>query len=375
MIDVNGVISELREAALNPPATIRASMTKTGKKAIGCFPIYAPEEVIYAAGLLPIGMWGGKRKGNLADKYLQSFCCSIMRTNMEQALAGDYDFLDGVVVTGFCDTLKCITEDFKIISKPKVISIVYPQNRKLQCGKDYFITELLKLKKEMEMITKREITEQMLSDAVDVYDDYRRAMQEFVSISVKHPTLFDPLTRHLVIKAAYFMDKMEYTAKIKTINAQLKKVKEENLKRKKVVLTGVLGEPNELLEIFNENNIQVVADDIAQETRQFRTIAPKSGTALQRMAERIALQDGCTFLYDPEKTRGDKLVELVKKYQADAIVFLQMKFCDPDEFDFPIVKKIIEKHNIPVLHLEIEQIMDSVEQLRTRIQSFAEMLD
>ena len=33
------------------------------------------------------------------------------------------------------------------------------------------------------------------------------------------------------------------------------------------------------------------------------------------------------------------------------------------------------EENIPLLYLEIEQQMDSVEQLRTRVQGFVEMLD
>jgi benzoyl-CoA reductase/2-hydroxyglutaryl-CoA dehydratase subunit BcrC/BadD/HgdB len=51
-----------------------------------------------------------------------------------------------------------------------------------------------------------------------------------------------------------------------------------------------------------------------------------------------------------------------------------LKFCDPEEFDYPIFKKELEAAKIPALYLEIEQQMDSVEPLRTRIQSFTEML-
>jgi benzoyl-CoA reductase/2-hydroxyglutaryl-CoA dehydratase subunit BcrC/BadD/HgdB len=88
----------------------------------------------------------------------------------------------------------------------------------------------------------------------------------------------------------------------------------------------------------------------------------------------MSRQDGCAFLYDDKKSRGDILKDMVINYEADAIVIVGMKFCDPEEFDYPILKKQLEKANIPLLYLEIEQQMDSVEQLRTRIQSFGEML-
>jgi benzoyl-CoA reductase/2-hydroxyglutaryl-CoA dehydratase subunit BcrC/BadD/HgdB len=129
-----------------------------------------------------------------------------------------------------------------------------------------------------------------------------------------------------------------------------------------------------MLDIFTENNILIVADDLAHESRQFRTLAPKQGDTLGRMVERISCQDGCAFLYDEAKGRGQMLIDMVKKYKADGIVFCQLKFCDPEEFDYPLIKKEIEEEGIPSLYLEIEQKMDTLEQLRTRIQGFAEML-
>ena len=68
------------------------------------------------------------------------------------------------------------------------------------------------------------------------------------------------------------------------------------------------------------------------------------------------------------------LKNLAKKYHADGIIICMMKFCDPDEFDYPIIKKELDEAGVQQLYVEIEQQMDSVEQLRTRIQSFAEIL-
>jgi benzoyl-CoA reductase/2-hydroxyglutaryl-CoA dehydratase subunit BcrC/BadD/HgdB len=161
---------------------------------------------------------------------------------------------------------------------------------------------------------------------------------------------------------------------MKELIRELKVQPEEFSKNKKIILSGLIVEPNGLLDILAENGMYVVADDLAHESRQFRTIAPRVGNALQRMAERVAMQDGCAFLYDEGKTRGAMLVDMVKEYQADAVIICQLKFCDPEEFDYPLIKKELEEEGIPVLYIELEQQMDSLEQLRTRIQSFSEML-
>jgi benzoyl-CoA reductase/2-hydroxyglutaryl-CoA dehydratase subunit BcrC/BadD/HgdB len=170
------------------------------------------------------------------------------------------------------------------------------------------------------------------------------------------------------------MDKSRYNAKMKELMEELKKLPAENFDGIKVVVTGILVETDALLDAFVENKMVFVADDLAHESRQFRTCARSEGTALERLAYRIADHDGCSLLYDEEKKHGQLLIELVRDNRADGVVVCMMKFCNPEEFDYPIYKKELEAAGIPMLYLEIEQKMDSAEQIRNRIQSFAEMI-
>ena len=323
-----------------------------------------------------MGMWGGPTRGNLCYKYYQAFCCSIIKANTEQALKGVYDTLSAVIVTAFCDTLKCTIENWKsAVPHLNIVPIVYPQNRKTDAAKAFLKEEFQRVQAELEKILDVKIDEQALENSFAVYEDYRKTMREFVSVSPNYPTIFNAVTRHRIIKAAYFMDKKDYTDKMKELLAELSKVPpEKDFKGKKIILTGLIAEPDEFLELFVENDLVVVADDLAQESRQFRVEAPKEGTALDKMVQRVAMQDGCAFLYDTAKTRGKMLMDLKNAWGADGVVYCQLKFCDPEEFDYPIVKQELEAAGIPLLYLEIEQQMDSVEQLRTRIQTFAEIL-
>ena len=344
--DVITQINKLIHIAENPKKAVNDYIASTGKKAVGCFPIYTPEELVYAADALPVGMWGGKRTGSRADKYLQTFCCSII-------------------------------ENWKVsVPNLNIIPIVYPQNRKTKSGQMYFIEELKRVKGKLEEVLDVDISDEKVEAALGVYEEYRATMQEFTDTITKYPETFDAVTRHLVIKAAYYMDKKEYTEIIRVIIEALKEEPaEDDSSLHKVILTGLLAEPTEMLDLFTKNDMYVIADDLAQESRQFRVSAPAEGGCYERMARRLAMQDGCTFLYDYGKHRSQILINMKEKYNADAIVYCQLKFCDPDEFDYPIIKKDMESANIPMLTLEFEQQMDSVEQLRTRIQSFAEMID
>jgi (R)-2-hydroxyisocaproyl-CoA dehydratase beta subunit len=375
MTDIKIIIDQLEEAALHPAKTITDSMKQTRKKAIGCFPIYTPEEIVYAAGYLPVGMWGGKTDISLADKYLQRFCCSIMRTNLELGMKGTYNLLKAVIIPAFCDTLKCVCENWKVaVPQVPVIPIVYPQNRLLETGFTYMVNEFNRVKEVLEQLKGSEITEDDLNQAFNIYEQYRRTMRNFTEVVKDHPNTVNARTRHLIIKAGYFMDKKQYTEIIQHLIDVLQKMPPEEFNGVKIVATGLIGEPIELSDIFAENRIAVVADDFAQESRQFRVPARKEGTPIEKMAYRIVDQRGCTFLYEEEKTKGQMLVNMTKENEAQAIVVVMMKFCDPEEFDYPVIKEEIEAAGIPLLYLEIDLQMDSFEQIRTRIQSFAEML-
>lgn len=369
-------IEQLCDAALHPGKTILATREETGKDLVGCFPIHTPEEIVYAAGCVPVGMWGGRTEIQLADKYLQSFCCSIMRTNVELAMRGTYDMLKAVIIPTFCDTMKCIVENMKL-AMPKVptIAMAYPQHRTLSAGVEYTVSEIKRVRHQLELILGKIITERQIEEAFAVYEEYRQAMRRFTETSAEHPDIITARKRHLLIKAGQFMDKAIYTRMIKEISRGLEDELPSGFQGTRVVVTGLLSEPIEMLDIFDENHVAIGADDLSLGSRLWRTSTRRDvNDVFQKMACRIADQEGDTFLYEPEKKKGQMLVDMAEECRADGIIVLMMKFCDPEEYDYPIYKEEVEAASVPMLYLEIDQQLTSFEQIRTRVQSFTEML-
>src|SRR3712207_3059034 len=77
------LIHIFEDVANNPKRMVAEYKKEVGKEVIGVMPVYAPEEIIHAAGCLPIGLWGGKKEVSKARAYLPPFACSIMQTVME----------------------------------------------------------------------------------------------------------------------------------------------------------------------------------------------------------------------------------------------------------------------------------------------------
>ncbi|QZY57526.1 2-hydroxyacyl-CoA dehydratase subunit D [Crassaminicella profunda] len=369
------IFEQMNEVISNPGWVVKKYKEETGKKAIGCFPVYCPEEIIHAAGMLPVGIWGGQTDLELAKQYFPAFACSIMQSCLEYGLKGTYDDLAAVIIPGMCDTLICMGQNWKVgVPQVEYIALVHPQNRKIQAGITYLKSEYANVKKKLEEIGGIEISNEAINNSIAIYNEHRKTMREFVEVAANYPNVITPLKRNIVIKSGYFMEKGKHTALVKELMDEIVKKPVGKWNGKKVLLSGILADSKELLSILEENNMAVIADDLAQETRQFRCDVPEGEDALDRLARHWSIFEGCSLVYDPEKKRGSIIVDEIKNKGIDGVVFCMMKFCDPEEYDYPLVKKEIEDAGIPTLYLEIDQQMENNEQARTRIQTFAEIL-
>lgn len=375
MDDLHDEIAYLQRISRKPRLMLNMYIEE-GQKLVGCFPPYAPEELVHASGLLPMGLWGGYTELKLAKSYLPPFACPIMQANMEFALNGKYSGLQAVIIPAICDTLRCMTQNWRFgVPRIPMLPIVYPQNRTSAASIDYLISEYEHILVMLSTITGKMMTEQALCRTIEIYNEHNAVMREFSALAAKHLDIITPTVRHGIMKSAFFMDKSDHTASVKKINAGLKALPEHKFSGKRVILAGISSEPKELLEILEENGIAVVGDDLAQESRQYRTDTPLTGGgALKRLALQWKNRTCCSLIHELGKPRGTYLSELCRERQADGVINCLMKFCDPEEYDQPWLEADLRQAGYPCLTIEVDPLNKSFEQLRTRIQTFAEML-
>ena len=369
------IINEFKAIADNPRKAMDDYKKETGKGAVGIMPVYCPEEIVHAAGYLPIGMWGAQKKQiSKARTYLPPFACSIMQSVMELQLEGVYDDLEAVIFSVPCDTLKCMSQKW---NRPvPAIVFTHPQNRKIaKDAANVFAREEFNIVKEkLEDILDVHISNKAIKNSIAVYNENRAACREFSDVAAEYAAVVTPSDRHAVIKARWFMEKSRHTALVKELIATLKAEPAPEFKGKKIIVTGIQVEPYDVLDIFQENGFAIVADDLAQETRNFRQDVPDDDDALMALARAWNEFDGCSLATDANKPKGQMIIDAVKKYGADAVVVCMMKFCDPEEFDYPILLQEFEAAGVKNLYIEVDQESTAFEQVKTRIQTFAEIL-
>lgn len=376
MSSISELLAQFKEVASNPRAQLDKYL-KQGKKAIGCFPYYVPEELVEAAGMVPFGIWGAEGTIKAAKEYFASFYCTIAQMGLELGLTGALDGLSGVIMSSMCDTLRPLTQNFRVaVPNIPFIFLAHPQNRKIDCGVQFTISEYTGIKKKLEEIAGTEITNEKLSAAIKVYNASRAARRKFVKLAGEHPDVIKATSRSHVLKSALFMTKAEHTELLNQLNAELEKLPACDWKGTKVVTSGIIADSQKLLEIFDENNMAIVADDVAQESRGIMIDASEEGDPMLALAMQFAAQDCDPLLYDPDLTkRPAHVVDLVKKSGAQGVVVLMMQFCDPEEMEHPDLKKGLEAADIPSITIGVDQQMTDFGQARTSIQAFADVLN
>ena len=327
------IINEFKAIADNPRKAMDDYKKETGKGAVGIMPVYCPEEIVHAAGYLPIGMWGAQKKQiSKARTYLPPFACSIMQSIMELQMEGVYDELNAVIFSVPCDTLKCMSQKWH--GKAPAIVFAHPQNRKnarkaadAYCREEYAI-----VKEKLEDILGVAITNSAIKESIAVYNENRAACRRFSDIAARYPGNIRPSDRHAVLKARWFMEKSKHTVLLNELMTAIETEPKKEFTGKKVVVSGIMLEPYEVLDIFEENGLAIVADDLAQETRNFRQDVGDDEDALLALAKAWNDFDGCSLATDAAKPKGRIIIDAVRKYDADAVIVCMMKFCDPEEF-------------------------------------------
>lgn len=366
------------EILKNICASPRAQLEKTlaaGKKVIGVMPYFCPEELVYAAGMVPFGLWGAEMEVSESKRYFPAFICSILHTTLEMGLKGQLNGLSGIMIPISCDSLKGMGANWQYgVKTVPVINVAYAQNRKIAAGDEFSLSQLRKIKGQLEDICGHEIGDEAIADAVAVYNANRAAIMAFTGAVGKKPGLISAADRSAAIKAGFFMDRKEHTELLTALTARIEAAPAPNFKGLKVVTTGIIADSPELLKIFDENGIAVVADQIAQESVEARYQTPVTAEPMLGMAQRYGRIEGCSVLYDPGKERGRQLLELARTCGADGVIWVMTKFCDPEEFDHVPIKRMLDKAGIPLLTVEVDQQMQSFEQARNAVLTFSEML-
>ncbi|MHB8139223.1 MAG: 2-hydroxyacyl-CoA dehydratase subunit D [Smithellaceae bacterium] len=370
-------IAELRTIVDHPYSYLQKLKDQTGKKIVGTVCSYAPEELIFAAGALPVRLFGSDSGIHRADLHLQSYCCSLVRGILEEALSDRLDLLDGMVFPHTCDSIQRLSDVWRLnLVRPFHVDVVLPVKLSTPSARQYLLDVLKKFKTDLERGLNREITEAGLIHAVKIYNAIRALMTSVYQLRCENPQIITGQDFHTIIRAAMIMEREAFLEALGAIVSELtKSASEKNPSHaKRLVLSGGICNHPDIYDAIEAAGGIVVGDDLCTGSRYFEGVINENLPPLDAIAKRYAERAVCPAKHAGLTKRGENLVKTVRGCLADGVVFLLLKFCDPHAFDYPYIKETLDREQIPSLLLEMEEQTQAGGQLQTRLETFIQIL-
>ena len=350
---------------------VAAEWKKTGKKIVGCVSTYTPEEIIYAAEALPVGVLGKVESFSKADAYLPSFACQFMRGFLEMLLEGRHEYLDLVTLPSLCDSMRGFYAIWKQISdNPYAYLLHYPTNRSEEAF-EYFAEEVERFKNFMEKFAGKDISEKDLRKAVDVYNENRRLLKKLYWLRRKESPPISGVEALEVVLSSMTTPKDLHNQLLEKLLSEITEREEYPEGGVRLLVSGHVIDDPEVLRVIEDSGGIVVSDDLDSGSRYFWSLVNSGTNAIEGMSRRYVKIP--SPYGSPVSDRMKYLKVMVKAFQVEGVVFLTRKFCEPYLFDYVTLGRAVKEEGIPSLYLEYEYPL-ARGALKTRVEAFVEML-
>ncbi len=352
-----------------------------GRKAIGYMPIYVPREIIHAAGMLPVGIFGGGDQLEViqGDAYYQSYICRIPRSTLELGLTGRLDVLDGMLFPSICDVIRNLSGMWQIMFKDKYVRYFdVPQNYDDAIGGEFYVHEMRELRADLGKLAGREVTDEQLRASIAVYNENRQAIRELYAYRAEQPWQAPTSELYLVLRAGCVLPPDEHTALVRSYLAEAKQETRPQRDNARVVLTGSFCEqpPLSLIKSIEMSGCYVVDDDFQLIQSWLLDDVPVTGDPLEELSKAFLHRSTSTSSkYDERKEdKGRFLLKQIKERGAEGVVFAAPSFCDPALLERPMLQEVLAQQKIPYTAFKYAENTGQMAPIREQAGTFADSI-
>ncbi len=347
---------------------------RTGRPIFGTFCTYVPEEMLYAAGILPVRILGSHEIQDVTEPFIFGMFCPFCRDALAQGLKGRYEYLDGIVIAQSCLHFRQTFNTWRS-HIPVKYAYYLPMPNEVQSpfSRVYLKGELERFKRFIEEEVGRKIERDRLRDAVMLLNRNRNLLRKIYEFrKEKHPPVTGLECMFMAI-TSQFIDKEEHTRALEEV---LKVLPERRIDRKTGIRLMTVGSENddaEFLKMIESLGATIVIDEQCAGSRYFWNPVDISDDIMQSIADRYIDRPPCPTKDYPARNRFQHILKLAKDYNVQGAIIIQQKFCDPHEGDNPVLKNFLQENGIPSILLEFDSI-NPLGPFRVRVEAFLETL-
>ncbi|MFI5282953.1 MAG: 2-hydroxyacyl-CoA dehydratase, partial [Candidatus Dormibacterales bacterium] len=257
--------SELCEDFSYPGVKKWQSLHPDGR-VIGHFQVYFPEEIVHAAGMLPVKVMGagGSIESRQADSHIGSFICSICRSSLELGLSGRLEMLSAFYTHPICDVARNLAGIWGRNFPLQPAEILYlPQNANSVHAATYLRAEYARLQAGLERLGGPQVSIEALNHSIGVFNENRRLLRELYAVKRRTPWLLSSREAYLLTRVGSAMQREEHNDILARALEALEARPGREQDRVRVVFEGGFCEqpPLDMLQLIEEA-CYVVDDDL-----------------------------------------------------------------------------------------------------------------
>ncbi|EFK10888.1 2-hydroxyglutaryl-CoA dehydratase, D-component [delta proteobacterium NaphS2] len=356
-----------------------------GRKVIGSFCVFVPEEIVRAADATLVGLCtGADFATEEVEKILPRNTCSLIKSAFGFKLGKVCPYLessDMVVGENTCDGKKKSYETLKDLV-PNLYVMDLPQMKSDE-GRALIQAEYFRFKEAVEELTGVTIDAEKLKKGIAIVNNKRKAIHRLSLLRKADPAPISGLDALLANQVFFYDDPVRYTDSVNKICDELESriEKEEGPFPKgtpRILMSGCpMAVPNwKLPWIIESSGGVIVGEESCVGERGTRNLVTDGGDTVDDLMEAIVdryFKVDCA-IFTPNPDRLAHVEEMFREYNADGVIHYGLQFCQPYIAESMPVEKSLEDKGIPTLRIETDYGMEDAGQLKTRVEAFMEVL-
>jgi benzoyl-CoA reductase/2-hydroxyglutaryl-CoA dehydratase subunit BcrC/BadD/HgdB len=351
-----------------------------GKKIVGIFCNFIPLELILAANAIPIRLCTGFQDPILpAEEILPRNFCPLIKSSYGSCLIGSphFELADVLIIPTTCDGKKKLAEILADRKQTWVVEVPHttetPQARRL------WLTEIKLLKKQLEHLTGNKISSKKIKTAIELVNKKRAVTRRLYELRKRTPPPIWGRDALLVTNLALYDDILRWIERTEALCIELEHHKPVcDISFPRVMLTGspTVFPTWKIPILLEESGGVIVMDDICTGSKELWDPIEAPNWSMNDMLISIAdkyLMNTCAC-FTPNLVRLNRVIQFAQDFKIDGVLYHVLQACHIYGMEELRIEKSLDKLRIPVLNIETDYSQEDVEQIRTRIEAFLEIV-
>lgn len=365
-----------------------AQAKSEGKRCVAYVCENVPEPLLNLAGTFSIRL-RAPRTGSMemATYYLTSFLCEYSRALLERAIEGGFKFADCIITPDGCTMMNRCVENMELLKTMDKEKFFYEYMEiPMKCDDNglnlYTLQCTNHILKPLAENFGIDVSDAAIRESVRRHNrvcELIRAIGDFRKEENPRITGYE---FHIITLATYAAPQDMLIEKLEETLEELKTREPEpkNPFRARVVVVGSETDDVDFVKLVEETGAYVCADRFCYGSLPGRVPIELNDAedALTQVCRHYMTHSQCPRYMDMPKMLGRReyVNALAKEYNADGIIYEQIKFCDPWAYERMVGSHVLQHDfGYPVLSVDRPYTIAGSGQMRTRVQAFVESIE